>query len=105
MRNEEALLLKVGESTHGKDLSPEELHEVLNPGGTIQFALIKNMAKDRALEDTMNNLKKGFEQNTIDLGEFMQQVRQLSRKQFNCKARSQKINNYLRKNNPAQATH
>ena len=74
------MLLQVGESTHGKELSPEELHEVLNPGGATQFALLKNMAKERALEDTMNNLKKGFEQNTIDLSEFMLQVRQLSRK-------------------------
>ena len=60
--------------------------------------LISLRTKERALEDTIQTLKKGFEGGAISFEDFLMGVRQLSMKQFMAIAKKNKVVNYIKQN-------
>lgn len=54
------------------------------------FRLINAYAEEAAIEDSIYYLSEGLRKSVIDLEVFLRQVRELSRKQFMCRALMQK---------------
>ena len=70
--------------------------EILIPYSAIHEKVAKLMAKEEALGETIEILKRGpKDQETIQLQDKLKKIRQLSEKQFKCMHKQRRLLGYL----------
>ena len=73
------------EENKGKKMTSDNVDEFILPDESdiVSSHLLKAIKKERAIEDTINQLKTDFRKKRMDVDEYLQTVRELSEKQFN----------------------
>jgi hypothetical protein len=91
-------------SEHGSNpsLNSNNVDELVKPANALTEKIIYFHAKNQAIEDTMNVLKKAFEKENIDVDTYLQEVRRLSKKQFKQVYNMKKLMSLGKQSNPAQ---
>jgi len=65
----------------GVSVSPDNISDIVYPQNAYSAKLIKLQAKNSAIDDAMNVVKKSFEKDHMDLGAFLKTIRSLASKQ------------------------
>ena len=74
-----------------KEVTQENLSDITNAKDPINEKIIHLDSKEKAYEDTLVALKKGFENEVVLLPDFLSSVRLTSRKQFMKIVKKQKL--------------
>mmetsp|Transcript_8678 Transcript_8678/g.15911 ORF Transcript_8678/g.15911 Transcript_8678/m.15911 type:complete len:425 (-) Transcript_8678:262-1536(-) len=80
-----------GDGTGGTDTGSALASLPVKPAGALSSKLLELVAESCAIEDTLYALDRGLMRECVSVGEFMKQVRVLSRKQFFVQAHIQKV--------------
>ena len=87
----ESLQQFVATNTCSKEVTPQNVGELVYPENAISEKLIALQSKISAIEDCMNLVKKAFDKDNIDLTTMLKMIRQLGQKQCKCLQKIRKL--------------
>ena len=81
----------------GKTVTPDNVDEIVQPDSNdeVSTRLLKNLSKERALEDTLDQLKSDFRKKRIDIDTYLRLTREISERLFMVISKRNKITNFI----------